>query len=132
MLLPIIQAINDAGAVFGLVTFFLGYLLGHRLALGRERRIEFNAAAQPIRSYFLELIEKPWAAPFIESPSVDELHEFEARLNFWRRSAFRKSYAGVLEAAKNISRGEAGEVKAEGQDVTTARARKALKFVRVR
>jgi len=40
------------------VTFLLGLLIGHRLALGRDKRKEFNDCAEQFRSVFLEAVHR--------------------------------------------------------------------------
>jgi len=42
-------------AAFGTVTFLVGLWGGHRLAIGRDRRKEFNEAAAKFRSAFTEI-----------------------------------------------------------------------------
>lgn len=39
---------------FGIINFLLGLLVGHWLAIGRDKRKEFNQAAMPIRTALLQ------------------------------------------------------------------------------
>lgn len=43
---------------YGVISFLSGMLLGHWLAIGRDRRTEFNTAASPIRKALLIQIDK--------------------------------------------------------------------------
>ena len=45
-----------ASPFFPLVTLLLGFLIGHRLAIGRDRRKEFNAASDEFRRIFNQAI----------------------------------------------------------------------------
>ncbi len=76
------------GAVVTLIPFFLGLLLGNRLALGRDRRKERNAASRPIRTWLLVESEKP--CPNNKTPSVEEMDQFLSCLPRFRRRSFQK------------------------------------------
>lgn len=68
------------------LAFFVGLILGHRIALARDKRQEFNAAVAPIRARFIRQADY---APSIESPSPVELDGFEHLMWWWRRAALR-------------------------------------------
>ena len=72
-----------------LLTFLIGLLVGHRTALWRDRRKEFNDAAAPVRSYLLAESKEP--SPYRQWPSADELDLFEQCLG-WQRRGFRKAW----------------------------------------
>lgn len=74
--------------LISLLTFFLGLLLGHWLAIGRDKRKEFNDANFPIRSWLLE--EKDGPACYSKWPSVVEFDRFMFLLPFWKRWLFKK------------------------------------------
>ena len=42
--------------IFNIICLFIGYLAGHRLAIGREKRKEFNSAAASFRDAFVDEI----------------------------------------------------------------------------
>ena len=73
-----------------LLTFLVGLLIGHRTALWRDRRKDFNAAAVPVLSFLLCELDNP--SPYSKRPSAVELHLFETHQVFWRRNRFRKAW----------------------------------------
>jgi hypothetical protein len=70
------------------LTFLLGLLLGNRLALDRDKRKEFNEAAEPIRDWLLR--DKDAPSPCAGWPSVQEFDRFEHHLRPWQRAAFAR------------------------------------------
>lgn len=84
--------------LISLFTFFLGLFLGHRLALGRDRRKEFNDIAQPIRAVLLKERENP--TPYARGPSEIEADLLESAMPFWKRGGFSKALAAYRNAKK--------------------------------
>lgn len=71
-----------------LLTFLLGLILGHWLAIGRDKRKEFNKALEPIRVWLLRAKDSP--SPYTEWPSEEELDRFIHYLRPWQRASFQK------------------------------------------
>lgn len=82
--------------LLNLLTFLLGLVLGHWLAIGRDRRNEFNAALRPIRNWLLIDIDSP--SPYTPWPSPIEIDTFIACLPPWRRRGFRNAIQKHHEA----------------------------------
>lgn len=82
--------------VIGLLTFFLGLLLGNWLAIGRDKRKEFNEATTPIRGWLLHAKNEP--NPFSSWPSSQELDRFGSHLWWWQRRAFNRHFKSYVEA----------------------------------
>ncbi len=76
--------------LFSLFTFFAGLWLGNRLAIGRDRRKEFNEAAHPIRCWLLGESQSP--SPYTERPSAMQIDMFMSYLPAWKRIGFRRRY----------------------------------------
>lgn len=70
------------------LTFLLGLALGHWLAIGRDKRKEFNDAATSIRSWLLGAKDSP--DPYSPWPSEQEFDRFINYLGPWQQSTFRK------------------------------------------
>jgi len=82
------------------LTFLLGLLLGNWLAIGRDKRKEFNDAVAPVRSWLLS--ERDELSPYNKSPSRNEMDLFVHYLRPWQRSRFRRSlerYRAACQAA---------------------------------
>lgn len=62
-----------AGIAFGLLGTLLGGLIGHRLALGRDRRIEYNEQARPL----LKMLDEYafWAKEGTYPSGIDGINE---------------------------------------------------------
>ena len=84
--------------ILSTLTFLLGLFLGNRLALGRERRIEFNAAAAPVRAWLLKEIKQP-ANPS-RWPEAIELDTLASCLSRYQRRGFAKACANLAGAQR--------------------------------
>ena len=76
-------------ALIGLIGVFIGGIAGNRLAIGRDRRREFNALIDPIRSDLIRIqmhasngLKGPWVITF---PLIRE------QLSFWKRRGFDRA-----------------------------------------
>jgi len=74
--------------LLSLLTFFLGLILGHWLAIGRDKRKEFNEAVVPVRAWLLRAKDSP--SPFTRWPSEEEFDRFIHYLRPWQRVTFQK------------------------------------------
>ena len=76
--------------LISLLTFLVGLFVGNRLAIDRDKRKEFNEAAQPIRDWLLNEVAQP--SPYRHLPNVVQIDTFVSYLPFWKRRSFRKAY----------------------------------------
>ena len=82
--------------ILSLFTFFAGLFLGNRLALGREKRKEFNDLARPIREWLLTEMNDPH--PMSSGPTAIEIDAFSACLSTRHRAAFRDAHKSQSQA----------------------------------
>jgi hypothetical protein len=98
-----------------LVTALIGLLVGSRLAIGRDRRKEFNALAEPIRVLLLR--EKERLSPYSATPDKVNLTLFRERLPFWKRRAFDRALQNYQKSKneQNWERDQYGSVSYKNQ-----------------
>ncbi len=87
----------EQSIVVGLITFFLGLILGHRLSLGRDKRKEFNEISAPIRLALLQQIKILESNRFISKVSSSDFDRLEMYLSFWQVTCFRKTLAAYKD-----------------------------------
>ena len=116
----VLPTIRTNTELFGLLTFFVGLGLGHWLALGRDKRQEFNDAALPIREWLISEIKNP--SPYASSPSDIKLDTFIQCLPVWKRRGFRSAYEEQMqERQKALTRDSFGGASyAEGGRIVEA------------
>ena len=90
-----------------LLTFLLGLLVGHRTALWRDMRKEFNDAAEPVRAWLLREHASPsWRS---KAPDVAAIDLLVQCMHFWRRKGFMTAWQRQQQArAQALQRGHAG------------------------
>ncbi|WP_219622640.1 hypothetical protein, partial [Vibrio parahaemolyticus] len=66
--------------LIGIVCGLIGYLIGHRFALGRDLRKEHNDLVIPIREKLLKELDQLNSGTFGNSLSSDDLFSLVARL----------------------------------------------------
>lgn len=71
--------------IFGFICGLIGFFIGNRLALGRDKRKEFNKIIEPIRTILLTEKINLGYAPGIKDIDILKLRE---ELAFWKRSRF--------------------------------------------
>lgn len=72
--------------LLSLLTFLVGLLVGHRTALWRDLRKEFNDAADPVRAWLLrEQVAPSWRTAAPDVVAIDRLVQC---MHFWRRKGF--------------------------------------------
>lgn len=110
-----------------LVSALLGVWVGHALAIGRDRRNDFNKAAQPIRAYLLHSIVMP--SPMDERPTLSEMDLFEQGLRWFRRPGWRRAWRKQQEKrAECLNRDEAGGAHYARSDEVRQALRKCLPY----
>jgi cbb3-type cytochrome oxidase subunit 3 len=82
--------------LIGLLTFLLGLILGNWLAIGRDKRKEFNDAAAPVRAWLLKVKDDP--SPSASWPTDQQRDLFVSCLPWWRRRSFRQHWEAYREA----------------------------------
>ncbi|SFU81966.1 hypothetical protein SAMN04489707_102378 [Paenacidovorax caeni] len=93
--------------LLSLLTFLLGLLVGHRTALWRDMRKEFNEAAEPVRAWLLQEHARPSA--YRHGPGIVEIDKLVQRMHFWRRKGFLAAWQRQQQArAQALQQDHAG------------------------
>lgn len=86
---------------FSVVTFFIGLLGGHRWALSRDRRKDYNAIAGHIRAALLEEVGPPTRVSYPRPKDGLTAHDADAIqffMGWWQRRRFRHAVAEYEKA----------------------------------
>ena len=116
-----------------LFTFFLGLLLGNRLALWRERRKEFNEVAVRIRVALKERADDP--QPYFSTAEKIEKADMELFIHLlpiWKRSRFKRVWQVYEAERKFITRDEAGQAYYESPQKVANALQNAISFTVLR
>lgn len=79
------------------LSFFLGLILGHWLALGRDKRKELNDAVAPVRAWVARQLMNP-DSDLWPPPGVAELDAMHQRLSKSDSARFSAAWTSVLLA----------------------------------
>jgi hypothetical protein len=89
------------------LSFLVGLLLGHRLALWRDKRKELNDIADPIRALLFKERNRP--SPMFAGPTEIDADRLQYALPFWRRRSFSNAWNAYQQAKQQgIGRGPCG------------------------
>jgi len=113
-------------AVVSIVTFFLGLLLGHWLALGRDKRKEFNEAAQPVRDWLLRQEDRP--SVYAHGPSALEMDTFTSCLKPRTRKRFDAAMATYRTESERSGSNAFGEWLHEDPEAFRQAVRRLMPF----
>lgn len=122
--------ISDLSVWINLAVFLSGLFIGNRLAIGRDRRREYNAVAERLRKELTQFLERP--DPYRSFPSRTELSEFALFLSVLQRRRFQVAVDECFHAMSgtNQVRDSVGQVHFDQEQVVEASVRKLLKYVR--
>ncbi|MEZ9861546.1 hypothetical protein AB4353_00005 [Vibrio breoganii] len=108
-----------------LLTFFLGLFLGHRFALGRDKRKEFNAVANEFDSKLYDYLESDNSSYL---PDIKSLELFAPQIDWFKRSRYLsciKQLSDSLESDKNaweVINPDTGECRLDKKYVSETKA----------
>jgi hypothetical protein len=93
--------------LFTIAGFLIGTLLGNWLAIGRDKRTEFNEIAQPIREILMK--EKERKSPIVPGIGSIDADRLECAFPFWKRCGFRKAWEGYCGAKEETYQDSVGQ-----------------------
>jgi hypothetical protein len=102
------QLITLNSALFGGAGFFLGLYIGHRLALGRDRRNEYNEIIEPLRERLVKQRDEPGVMSGGTLSSV-ELDRLDPYLWRWNRRRVREANDRCKKAREYLRSDRTGQ-----------------------
>lgn len=99
--------------LFGVLTALIGFFCGHRVALWRDRRKEFNEVADILfRALLTEKKGMAGPSPLVAGPSIEDFHVFRRHLGWLRRRQFDIALRDYQKAKgpENHTRNVVGDV----------------------
>ena len=115
--------------LLSLLTFLIGLLVGHRTALWRDLRKEFNDAADPVRAWLLRESKAPsWNSHAPDVVAVDRLVQC---MHCWRRKGFLAAWQRQQQArAQALQRDAVGGAYYADTEAIIAAVRDCLRYTR--
>ena len=114
-----------------LATGLIGLLVGNRLAIGRDKRKEFNALAERITIVLLNARRS--LSPDAEWPDEVNIHFFREALPFWRRRRFDAALCRYNQAHSDdntTTEDEYGDISYKDTNLVAHCIDRLLKFTR--
>jgi len=114
-----------------LATGLIGLLVGNRLAIGRDKRKQFNAMAKHITIVLLNARESPF--PSDEWPNKTAIHFFREALPFWCRRRFDAALCKCNQARSDdntTTEDEYGDILYKDTNLVAHCIDRLLKFTR--
>jgi len=115
--------INIYSGIFGILTFLLGLFLGNRLAIGRDKRKEFNEIADEIYSVLLKKREGAEKGLIWNGPTKEQFAHLIRRASSVAKLSISKSIEKYNKAIdqNNISHDSYGQLfYSRPEEVTNA------------
>ena len=115
-----------------LATGLIGLLVGNRLAIGRDKRKEFNAIAERITIVLVKARES--LSPSDEWPNKMDIHFFREALPFWRRRCFDAALCAYRQTGgdDNTTEDEYGDISYKDTTIVAHRIDRLLKLTKKR
>jgi len=113
-----------------LATGLIGLFVGNWLAIGRDKRKEFNCIAERITIALLKARESP--SPYDEWPDKMDIHFFREALPFWRRRRFDAALCTWKQAHAddNTTQGKHGDISYKDTNLVVHSIDRLLKLTR--
>ena len=94
--------------LYNLLCALIGFFIGNRLAIGRDKRREFNSLIDPIRHNLLRM--KTFPESNLKGTWEIDIMMIRERLPFWKRKAFDRAIKNYKKSKseKNMARDSLG------------------------